>query len=230
MTEPDPWAATTDSVPTTSNAVPTGPLAGQEDPFGTTSEYRSAGDWTPRVPFESIVGRLVIMLPKSFNAEARDPFNEGATREEYRVDLVVLDGGPLTYPHTEKDPSDATKRIWKDMIVPALVTENADGTTRPGWTAKSQSVAQGALIRSLKGVDKDGRFYLGVMARAPYAKHASKGATLESVKVEYEEWERRGKPGKAPESTWTLDDRPGVFTPAHRALAVAWWNEYRKTL
>src|ERR1700750_3314641 len=72
--------------------IPAGMMADVDDPFATSSEIKTGGVWTPRVPFEDIEGRMVVIRPISFNPEAKDPFKEGETREEFRVDLIVLDG------------------------------------------------------------------------------------------------------------------------------------------
>jgi hypothetical protein len=133
--------------------------------------------------------------------------------------LVVLDGEPFNYPYSERDPNNATEKIWKEFEVKELP-----------WIARSQTVGQGALIDKLKGIHEDGRIYLGVMSRKPYAKAERSGATMESVQRAYDEWIKRNKVGTQPEHTWILDDRPSVLTPDRRAIASKWWTEYRATL
>lgn len=203
-----------------SQAIPAGKRADVDDPFATSSEIKTGGVWTPRVPFEDIEGRMVVMVPKSFDPEARDPHNEGETREEFKVDLIVLDGDPFTYEYTERNQEDPTgPRIDKQMSVESFP-----------FTALSQSIPQGGFISKLKPLFEDGRLYMGVMSYAPYRADEKKGATIDSTKAIVEAWISKGRKSAKPRYTWTLDDRKHVLTPERRALAVAWWNEYRKTL
>jgi hypothetical protein len=204
-----------------SRDIPAGKLADMEDPFATSSDIKSGGVWTPRVPFEEIEGRMVVMVPKSFDPKAKNPFPGGEVeREEFRVDLVVLDGDPFTYEYTERNQDDPTgPRIEKEMRVDSFP-----------FTALSQTVAQGGLIKKLKPIFEDGRLFMGVMAYAPYAADAKNGATIDSTTRIVKAWIEKGRKGTKPQYTWALDDRASVLTPERRALAVAWWNEYRKTL
>jgi len=211
-------AASTTST-TASSAIPAGRMADVDDPFATSSEIKTGGVFTPRVPFEEIVGRMVIMIPKSYNAEAKDPFKDGETREEFRIDLVVLDGDSFTYEYTERDPNNPTEKVYKTMTVDELP-----------WTALSQSIAQGGLVGKLKPVFEEGRLLMGVLSYAPYVRDAKKGATIDSITKTVEDWIARGRKQARPDYTWALDDRPHVLTPERRALAGAWWTEYRKTL
>lgn len=216
--------------------IPEGAAADMDDPFATSSDIKTGGLWDPRVPFEDIQGRLVVMIPREYDETAPNPFpgQEGKTREEFRVDLVVLDGGDLSYEYNETDPADKTKKILKTREVPA--------SDLP-FVARLQSVAQGGLVKKLKGVaglPSSGagkvqfstipRLYLGVMAYAPYVAAEKKGATIDSVTATVEQWIARQRKGTKPEYTWTLDDRPHVLTPERKQIAGAWWAEYRKTL
>jgi hypothetical protein len=219
-------AAASTASTSTSSEIPAGKLSDVDDPFATSSEVSTGGAWTPRVPFEDIVGRMVVMVPKSFNPKAKNRFaDEGETdpdklfREEFRVDLVVLDGGSFQYEYKEADPADATKSVFKTMKVEELP-----------FTALSQSIAQGSLIGKLKPIYEQGRLYMGVMSYLPYAKDAKKGATIDSITADVEQWIKRGRKDARPSFTWTLDDRATVLTAERRALAGAWWTEYRKSL
>jgi len=214
-------AAKATSTTATSTNIPAGKMADVDDPFATSSEIKTGGVWTPRVPFEDIEGRMVVLVPKSFDPEAKNPFPGGdPTREEFRVDLVILDGDPFTYEYTEPDPKGAAlPRIEKTMTVDSFP-----------FTAISQSVAQGGLVGKLKPLFEEGRFFLGVMSYAPYVADAKKGATIDSTRAIVQNWISKGRKGTKPQYTWALDDRPTVLTPERRALAAAWWAEYRKTL
>lgn len=217
--------------------MPTQAARDMSSPFAKSSELRSGGggEWDPRVPFEDIAGRLVVMVPKSFDPEARDPFDPDGkkTRDEFRVDLVVLDGGKLEYEYADKDENDPNKKVFKTKTVEELP-----------WTARSQTIAQGSLVGKLKdlcdipprGGEKvefktPPRLFLGVMAYAPFKAAERKGATIDSVTAEVNEWIAKGrKPQTKPDYTWALDDRPHVLTPEREALAGQWWESFRKTL
>jgi hypothetical protein len=211
--------------------IPAGALADMNDPFATSSQIQTGGAFTPRVPFEDIAGRLVVMIARSYDPAANDPFNEGEKREEFRVDLVILDGGAFEYEYSERNPGDPTQKVYKTAKVETLP-----------FAALSQSIAQGGLIGKLKGVlelGQDapkthfttvGRLFMGVMSYAPYRRDEKKGATIDSTTKTVEEWIARGRKTTKPDYTWALDDRAHVLTPERRAVAGAWWSDFRKTL
>lgn len=229
-------SAKTETTPAKTH-MPTTPAREMSNPFAKSSELKSGGGggWDPRVPFEEIAGRLVVMIPKSFDPEADNPFNKDEKREEFRVDLVVLDGGEFEFDYNETDPNNPNDKVLKTRKVAA---------DELPFTAREQTVAQGSLIGKLKdlcdipprGGEKvvfktPPRLYLGVMAYYPYARDIKKGATIDSITQKVEEWIARGrKPASKPEYTWMLDDRENVLTPEREALAGEWWNEFKKTL
>lgn len=216
--------STTATAGNTNTYVPAGKRSDVDMPFATSSEIKTGGVWTPRVPFEDIEGRMVVMVPKSFDPKARNPFPGGdPEREEFKVDLIVLDGEPFTYEYTERNPDYPEKsqveRLDKEMSVESFP-----------FTALSQSVAQGGLVGKLKPIFEDGRLFMGVMSYAPYVADSKKGATIDSTRRIVQAWIDKGRKGTKPQYTWALDDRESVLTPERRALAGAWWSEYRKTL
>ncbi len=220
-----------------SNAVPAGTLNNSDDPFATTSEYKgTGGQWDPRVPFDEIEGRLIVMKPVSFDEKANKPeaFRQGpddTTREEYRVELWVLDGPAFDFTYNAQDPNNPTEKIEKTQHVdPSAGTEVGDVKV-PGARFRSRSIPQGQLIGALKGVDKDGRLLIGVMSRMPTVPDARKGVTPEDIKTDRAKWLAGGAKGNTKyRSTWSLDDRAHVLTPDLRAIAGAWWAQYRKTV
>lgn len=219
------------------NAVPSGTLNNTDDPFGTTSEYKgSGGQWDPRVPFDEIEGRLVVMKPISFNPKANKPeqFRQGpddTTREEYRVELWVLNGAPFEYTYTEPNPDKPGERIEKIAAVHPEIGTVIGDVTVPGARFRSQSIPNGQLIGALKGVDKDGRLLIGVVSRMPVITDARKGVTPEDIAADRAKWLAGGAKGKPKyQSTWSLDDRPHVLTDALKGVAGAWWMQYRKTV
>src|ERR1051325_2066003 len=113
-----------------------------DDPFATSSQVQSGGgNWDPRVPFEDIAGRMVVMIPKSYKNDAEDPFNKGKVREEFRIDLVVLDGDPFEYEYNDRDPQDQTKKVSRTARVESFP-----------FVAREQSIAQGSLVGKLKAI------------------------------------------------------------------------------
>lgn len=239
MSDPfeDATQSNTSTAPSTnavSNAVPAGALSNTDDPFGTTSEYKgSGGQWDPRVSFEDLEGKLIIMKPTSFDPKASKPEDfragpEDTTREEYRVELWILNGAPFTFEHKKKD-AQGNETVESIAVDPSAGTKIGDVLV-PGARFRSQSIPQGQLIGALKGVDKDGRVLMGVMSRVPTVTDARKGKTPEDVKSERAAWLAGGARGNAPRSTWSLDDRAHVLTAKLKQVAGAWWGEYRKTV
>lgn len=234
----DPWAeaanaqqaASTQNTSTTTsgnvqqNTVP----VNMNDPFAKQSEAAAAagpaaGQWDPRVPFDAIEGRMVIMVPKSYRDDAPIPeaFNPkpGEVREEYRVDLVVLDGGPLEYEYTFKASKDAEPEK-KTMQVAEFP-----------HTARGQNIAQGQLIRALKGAAKEGKFLYGVMTRVPQLRDQKIYPDPEALAAARYQWIEMLKVGKTtaePRYTWGLDERPAALTPERLNLAGAWWEQEKK--
>jgi hypothetical protein len=214
-----------------------GPAMEFDDPFATGDQIKSGGggQWDPRIPFEEIAGRTVLMIPREFRFDAPNPFpgQEGNKREEFRVDLVILDGGPLEFDVLDREASTDTNKVYKTETI----------STFPHM-AKLQSVAQGSLIGKLKGLTGltanetknytwqvgATQLYLGVMSYAPYAAAERKGATIDTVTATVKQWIDRGRKGTKPEYTWILDYRPDVLTQERRKLALKWWSENKNAL
>lgn len=198
-----------------------------DNPFAKQSEGRAAagggGDWDPRVPFQDIEGRMVVMVPKSYRDDAPIPekFNpkQGEVREEYRVDLVVLDGEPFSFTHTFRASKDAEPE------------EKVKEVTEFPFVARGQTVAQGQLIRALKGAEKNGQFLYGVLTRVPQLRDAKQYPTPEALAAARKQWIAdlsAGKNATEPRFTWGLDERPAALTPERVNLAAQWW-ELEKT-
>jgi len=195
-----------------------------DNPFAKQSQAAAAagggGQWDPRVPFDALEGRMVVLVPKSYRDDAPVPeaFNpkQGDVREEYRVDLIVLDGGPLSYEYTFKASKDAeSEKKTMDVVEFPHV-------------ARGQTVAQGQLIRALKGAEKSGQFLYGVMTRVPQLRDAKQYPTPEALAAARKEWIANLSAGKStpePRYTWGLDERPAALTPERVNLAVQWWEK-----
>lgn len=236
----DPWAAasTTQAPAGEKRITPNGEtvyvqhspeknLATITDPFGTASQVvtTSGATWDPRVPFDEIAGSTVVLVPRSFREDAPDPFNAGKVREEYRADLVVLDGTPFSFTYKSRDSKDAepTEKTFEVASLPA--------------TFRSQSIAQGQLIKLLKGIDKapDKLFAVGVLLRVPQQRDLSAGFTIDSIeksRTDYIEMVKRtGKtePDTRQRSTWGLVDAPQYMTAERWDRARAWWETVKGT-
>lgn len=232
---------TTATAPSAGTAVPAAALQNTDDPFGTVSQYRgSGGQWDPRVPFEDLEGRLIVMKPISFRDDApkREEFRQNAqdtVQDEWRVEMWILSGAPFSFKHKVPNPNDPAG----DKVEAVMNVDPSQGTVLdtpigevkvPGARFRMQSIPQGQLIQALNGVSKQGKLLIGVMSRVPIEADRRKGVTPEQVKSERAEWFAAGGRGKLRQSTWALDDRAHVYTPALASMAGAWWAEYRKTV
>lgn len=214
------------STNSTGTAQAANPNVNVNNPFATQSEGAAAagsgGQWDPRVNFALLEGRMVIMVPKQYTSDAPVPkdFNPkpGETREEWRVDLVVLDGESFSFEYNFRASKDAD---------PEKRTQNV--TEFPSMH-RSQTVAQGQLVRALKGADKDGKFLYGVMTKVAQLRDVKLYPTPEALAAARTQWIadlQAGKPTTEPRYTWGLDDRPNVLTPARLQLAADWWTAYK---
>lgn len=230
----DPWAAaqqqqssaTTAASASADNSTATqaSPVQNMENPFATQSAGSAAAgggaQWDPRVPFDLLEGRMIVMVPKSYTDKAPIPaaFNpkEGETREEYRVDIVVLDGAPFTFEYNFKASKDAEpeKRTWEVKEFPS--------------THRGQTVAQGQLVRALKGAEKNGAFLYGVMTMVPQLRDQGLYPTPEKLAEARKAWIAALSAGQKgvsePRYTWGLDERPHILTPERINLALKWWE------
>jgi hypothetical protein len=194
------------------------PFAGadpDEDPFATSEDVKSGG-FIPRPALEDLEGRLIVMVPRAFMEDAKTPeqfvkMGADPTRQQYTVDLVVLDGGTLTYEYksSEADGNGGTRKVTKVNTVdtlPALF---------PGlW------VSQASLIGQLRKVDGTRRpLLLGIMRKGPQADDRKAGKTWQDVAAEFAAW-RQNPRGNPPKFSWQVD--VDAVTQAHKGLASAW--------
>lgn len=217
----DPFASA--QVTTTASTAPAGDAftapADMDDPFATSSDYRG-GDYTPSPTLEALQGRLVVMIPRVLDPNAKDPNNPGDTREQYTVDLTVLDGGRLTYFYNVKgDPEKGTQDETKEWVV-----EDISGD-KP-FTVTGYWVPQGGVIGKLKKAHKDGRPYLGVPGMVPTKADRDRGVTAAQVRQNVAAWVARNRQGARPRYTWTLEDPDTT----QRGIAVAWWKANRESI
>jgi hypothetical protein len=191
------------------------------DPFAVSTDYKG-GDFTPAVPLDNLQDRLVVMIPRSLDPNAKDPFDPTGqkTREQYTVDLYVLSGGKLSYYYTQR--ADAEKGLpeeTKEMIIEDISVTNP-GVWRNYW------VPQGAIIGKLKQAHANGRPFLGVVAMIPTKADRARGVTAQQIREIVHAWVARNRQGARPQYTWVLEDP----TPEQRATAVTWWQANKDTI
>jgi len=226
----DPWAeaqAAQNAARNTANK-PAGnagraaaPVQDMANPFRTTQEVAPAGgQFDPFVPHTQLLGRMIVMVPKSFTDQ--DPKKEeygGGVQDRWTVDIVVLDGGPLTFDYTTKETKDGPE-VKKTMNVTEF-----PATFRGQWERHPQ------LVGALNGADKEGAFIYGVYSMVPTAADARGGLTIEKLAENTEQWyadiaaRKPGTPASAPRHTFNLDSRPHIMTQERINLALAWWEQ-----
>lgn len=197
----------------------------EDDPFASEEDFgRNSGPFVPWPGIEDVAGRLVVLVPRKHDAEAKvseylqNTYNLPATREEWIVDVVVLDGEvPFSFSYRGKEDKDSTEYVEKVFTVeslPFLV---------PGWKVSWGNVI-GAINKIAGGTKPMGIGHL----RAGYnAKDMRSGKTFEMFEAEYSAWEEKVKKnpkaaGAAPRQVWH-------FVPSgdagDKAKAVAWWKQ-----
>lgn len=187
-----------------------------EDPFATPEDSKGGGSFEPSPFFDAIPGRLVALIPRKFEPEAKkraDRVEAGGkdTEERYTADMVVLDGGPVTFWYNEKQEG-SEERVPTEKTIDAL-PHLFPGTWR----------TEGRVIGRLKKVDGGARpILLGRVRRVPQKDDAAKGATMASIESAWAAWEKRGKNGPRPKFSW--DVIPDGLTDADKALAASWWK------
>lgn len=222
MTQSDPFAeanlnGNASNGTATAVADPFTDAADITDPFATTSEFR--GSFTPSPSLENLQGRLVVMIPRTFDPTAKDPNDPSGekTRELYTVDLTVLSGGRLAFFYNQKGNPEASDPADREDKLTEFVVD--DISPASPFTSEGYWVPQGGVIGALKKIHAAGRPYLGVPTMIPVKKDREKGTTAAQVQRTYEAWKAAGQPGKRPQYTWTLADPD----PAQRQVAITWW-------
>ncbi|MFL6145603.1 MAG: hypothetical protein ACJ72N_27545 [Labedaea sp.] len=192
----------------------------EDDPFADADTARAGGgSFTPRPALEDLEGRLLAMIPRELDTESKTPdvwVQKGAppTREQYTVDMVLLDGGPLDYTYkdkvTEGNTTTVTEKTFTVAVLPFL------------WTGVWRSEAN--LIGQLKKVDGTPKpILLGRLVKGPQAKDRKNGVSIQDVAAEFEKW-RKNPRGAAPSFSWQVDTD---VTPADQTLAREWWAAAR---
>lgn len=210
-----PAARTATAPASTAAADPFQPAHDSDDPFATSSDFR--GDFSPSPTMDALKGRLCVMIPRSFDPTAKNPLQEGETRECYTVDLYVLTGGRMSWFYTEKGNAE---RGTVDEVKEYVVEEVSPETP---YTSTGFWVPQGTIIGKLKKMHANGALYIGVPVMGPAKVDRDKGKTVAQVEAEVAAWIQRGRAGARPRYSWSMADP----TPEQRQIGVNWWKANR---
>lgn len=194
-----------------------------DDPFATADEAKSTGGaFVPWPGIEAVAERLVVLVPRSQDLEAKvseylqRTYNLPATREEWKVDLIVLDGGELKYTYRSKVDGSEGEFEEKEFQVaagdlPFLI---------PGWR-----VTWGNIMGTLNKIHGGPRpFGLGRIRAGYSIKEMRAGRTFEEFAKEREAFYASPRGKKEPRPVWHFEVSD---LAADRSLALAWWNVAR---
>lgn len=193
------------------------PFGGAElddDPFATADDVKAS--FTPKPTLEDLDGRLLVMVPRAFTDEApkakqfwKDK-NVAETQDRYTVDLVVLDGGPLTYKYYGQPDAQGNRAENENTVEPPFM-----------WTDAWRNEA--SLIGQLRKVDGTARpMLLGVLRKGPQADDRKAGKGFAEIAAAFEAFYRNPRLAK-PKFSWQMDV-DGV-TPAQHAAALDWYRQ-----
>lgn len=193
------------------------PFATQDDdfdPFATPDEATAGGPFIPWPSIEAVSERLVVMVPRTFDAEAKvseyaqQKYGMKATQEEWRVDLVVLDGGRLEYAYRAKEGDDFTEAKHVIEELPALI---------PGWR-----VSAGNIMGVLNKVSKlSTPLALGRIRPGYTKKQMDGGKTFAEFAAEREAFYASPRGRTQPKPVWHLVVSDA---PEDKAVALAWYR------
>ena len=198
-------------------------IAVDDDPFASPEDLKRSGQFTPSPPIDMIADRLIVLVPREFDAEAKvseylqREYGLKPTREQWKTDLVILDGEPMSYPYRAKVQGILDvyeEKTWEIETFPYLVS---------GFRVTWGNVI--GTLNKLSGGSKP--FGLGRLRAGYSAKDMRSGKTYEQFAAEMAEWERKVQAnprtaGNKPKPTWH-------FVPSNEiadvAIARAWWKD-----
>jgi len=198
----------------------------ENDPFATKEDIKSSGVFVPRPPIDALEGRTIILVPRSFDKEAkvseylRREYNLPEFREEWTIDLVILDGGKLEYEYRSK--KQGTEDEFEDKI---MTIEDFP------FLVPNFKVSWANIIGSLNKLSASPRPFGVGRIRAGYsAADMRKGKTFDAFTAELAAWKEKAKQdidkaGDRPKAKWhfeLLDESPEAM-----AKARAWWTTAR---
>lgn len=220
MTQPDPWAAASNTATASTNTA--GKSQTVEDreaahraldpnanPFGSESTVGGGGGIRgPQWP--DLVGRLIVLKPIEKKLEQPVPNQPNQTQDFYSCDMTVLNGGTLTV-ITPAKPAQGNN--------PALPGQRIDYDppfTFPRWFAYGKGVTVKLDNLTLP-------LYLGVVRRCPTGPEYRKGVTWQDKEQEWKAYREailNGRDPAKPQFSWGLVDP----TPEEQAIAMEWYR------
>lgn len=184
------------------------------DPFASPDEAAAGGPFVPWPSIEAVSERLVVMVPREFDKEAKvseyaqRTYGMQPTQEEWRVDLVVLDGGQLAYTYRAKDGDTYKEANHIIDELPALI---------PGWR-----VSAGNIMGVLNKVSKlPTPLALGRIRPGYTKKQMDAGKTFAQFAAEREAFYASPRGKTQPKPVWHLVVSDA---PSDKALAIAWYR------
>jgi hypothetical protein len=195
-------------------------------PFASPDEMVAGGEMVPFPPIDALSGRLVAVVPRKFDPAApvstylQQTYNLAPTREEWRVDLAVLDGGELRYSYRSKTEGTEDDYEEREHVVAADDLPFFVHNWRVTWANVIGRINKMPAHRAMLL----GRFRPGYSAKEMFA-----GRTFADFAAEMEAWEEKARvnpraAGQAPRAKWHLDL---TVSDADRALASEWWRQAR---
>jgi hypothetical protein len=192
----------------------------EDDPFASEADVKgNSGPFVPWPGIEAVRNRLVVLVPRSHDPEAKvseflqRTYNLPATREEWKIDLVVLDGGDLSYTYrakvqnTENEFEEKTHEVSASDL-PFVI---------PGW-----KVSWGNVIGALNKIaDGSKPFGLGRLRAGYNVADMRKGKTFDQFTAEQEAFYAAPKGKKEPRAVWHFE---ATDAPEDRTIALAWWK------
>lgn len=204
-----------------------------DDPFATAEDAKAGGPYVPWPSrIDEISERLVVLVPRTFDPEAKvsafmqQTYQLPATREEWRVDLVILDGGDLSYTYSSKVPGvDGKADTFEEKTHEVAASELP--FLIPNWR-----VVWANMIGTLNKTSKlKTPLALGRIRAGYSAKEMRAGKTFADFEREraayYDAMQVNPRQTKLKEPTprWHFEISEA---PADKALALAWWKAARE--
>jgi hypothetical protein len=176
----------------------------KENLFGSPSENKGGGMFVPTPPYEALIGRTLVYVPRTFDENAKDPFDPDGvkTRKLWTCDLYVVDGGRLSFWYKQKADLQATPPR------PAAQVEHVveDVSPQTPFFVPGFWVAQAAIVPKISAVAEKRQWLVGTPVRGAQKAQQKDGATDESVRQEHQAWVDRGKQGPEPKFLWLIED------------------------
>lgn len=184
------------------------------DPFAQSSDL-GGGQFVPTPGVEALVGKTVVYIPRSFDPNAKDPFNPNSTRPQWTADLFVVDGEELRFWHKQKGNPNAVPPT-QDATVEKIVEDVSP--TNP-YVCPNTWVSQAAVVPKLSAAADRGQMLIGTFTRGAQKKQREAGMTDAQVRADFDAWVARGKTGPEVKFVWLLAD----VTPDGMKNVQTWW-------